>query len=424
MLTFSQAMDFIDSFDKKGKPIKDLKRIVSLMHILGNPQDDLKFIHIAGTNGKGSVAQMCNNIICDAGYNVGLFTSPFIVEYSDRIRFNNINISKQDLVLIVEKIKNALDNFDYKSDFSQFEITTAIALCYFKMMKCDVVVFETGIGGRLDSTNVINNTIVSIITSISYDHTAILGETLKEISFHKAGIIKSGRPCVLSLNNADEVVQVVSDECDEKNSELVIPEISKAKINNIDFKSTCFVYDDVVYEINMSGKHQMINAISVIESMRFLQQDGFLITKQNIVNGIKSAKVMARIEIVDEKPMVIIDGAHNQAGVDALAKYLDNIKYNKCYAVIGMMSDKNAKKTVKCLVDKVDEFFCVDDFAYNSFAANKINEIITKCAGQSTILYSTENAIEKTKELAKENDLILICGSLYLASYARKIYKK
>ena len=307
MITFDMAMSFINSVDRLGKPVSDLNRMVALLSLLGDPQNSLKCIHIAGTNGKGSVAQMCSEILTYAGYRVGLFTSPYIVEYSDRIKFNGENIKPDCLCNMVELIKTVVDKLEYKNDFSQFEMSTAIAFLYFKSMRCDIVVLETGIGGELDSTNVINNPIVSIITSISHDHNAILGNTIEEISVQKAGIIKNNCPCILSANNQKEVVDVIKKACDNKKAKLVIPDFNTVHILNSGIMGSEISYKANIYKIKMSGEHQVINALSVIEAMEFVKQNGFAITYNDIYNGIKRAKVYARGEILSQEPLIILD---------------------------------------------------------------------------------------------------------------------
>ena len=190
-------MEFISGFSKQGGKVRDLNRIKSLLKAVGNPEKSLKFVHIAGTNGKGSMAQMFSEIFIDAGYKTGLFTSPYIIEYNDRIQINGQNISDEEIEIISNEIRPVVESLEGDTDFSQFEITQTIAFLYFAKMQCDIVVLETGVGGLLDSTNVIEAPLVSVIGSVSYDHTAVLGNTLEEIAFQKAGIIKPKCPCVL-----------------------------------------------------------------------------------------------------------------------------------------------------------------------------------------------------------------------------------
>ncbi len=424
MINFDEAMSFINSFDRLGKPVSDLNRMTALLSLLGNPHKHLKFIHIAGTNGKGSVAQMCSEILIDAGYRVGLFTSPYIIDYTDRIKVGNNNIPEKSLCEIVEQVKKVTDSVEYRESFSQFEITNAIAFLYYRKIHCDIVVLEVGIGGRLDSTNVITAPLVSIITSISYDHTAILGETLKDIAFHKAGIIKKGCPCVLSVNNPQEVVEVIQKEALHKISMLMIPDNKKLRVIHSGIMGSDIFYDGKPYRIKMSGEHQIINALSVIEAMNILIKKGMCISYRNIFNGIKSAVVPARAEVLSTEPIIILDGAHNQAGMSSLGSILSKIDCTPKIAVIGMVRDKNARESIKQILPYISEFICVDGFAANAVPAGELADIIKSLGKNAFEVYDIDYAISEAKEIINDAGLLVICGSLYLASTARKIYLK
>lgn len=422
MITFDEAMTYINSFDRLGKPVSDLNRMVALLSLLGDPQKDLKFIHIAGTNGKGSVAQMCSDILINAGYRVGTFTSPFMVEYSDRIRVNNENIKSGCLCETIAYVKKIVDKIEYKSFFSQFEISTAIAFLYFRNMRCDIVVLETGIGGKLDATNVIKSPIVSIITSISHDHDKILGDTLKEIANQKAGIIKPKCPCVLSAKNPTEVIHVIENACNNNKSELVIPNCNKFSMLSSKITGSEFLYKAKSYKIRMSGEHQIINALTVIEAMEFVNKSGFLVTYTNIYEGLKKSMVFARGEILANNPLIILDGAHNPAGMNALANILSKVEYKYSIAVVGMQKDKNAKLALKEIAPYITDFVCVDGFSENAMPAEELVRIIKSLGKKAFSVYDVRLAITEAKEFIKDGDLLLICGSLYLASTARKIY--
>ncbi len=422
MFTFDEAMDYINSFDRMGAPVTDLNRIGALLSLLGNPQKSLKFIHIAGTNGKGSVATMCSEILVRAGYRTGLFTSPFIIDYTDRIKVDNKNIQKQSMCVLVKLLSKKLEEIEYRQKFSQFEITTALAFLYFKEVKCDIVVLETGIGGRFDSTNIIDNPVVSIITSISHDHNKILGNTLKEIAYQKAGIIKNGCACILSAQNPDEVIEVIKNESRKKNAKLIIPDDKNCIYLNSSIMGSEFSYYGGIYKLKMIGKHQVINALSVIEAMQIVKSKGFLISDSNIARGLEQAQIFARAEVLAKEPLIILDGAHNQGGMKALCELLKSIEYNRSLAVIGMKKDKNVEATVAELIPHISEFICVDGFDENSVRADELASMINRMGGKAFFVYETDLAISEAKNIASKNDLLLICGSLYLASSARKIY--
>ena len=419
MFNFNEAMYFINGFTKTGKPVKDLNRIAALLDLLGSPQDSLKFIHIAGTNGKGSVAQMCSNTLINAGYKTGLFTSPFIVEYSDRIRINNEIISKENLCKYSFMVHEVIDKLEYKESFSQFEISTAIAFLYFESEKCDVVVLEAGIGGRYDCTNVIESPLVSIITSISYDHTKILGETIEEITAQKAGIIKPECPCVVSAYNPQKVYKVVNKFAKFAKSKVTVPDIESLKVVKSSLFDNEFVYKEETFETKMIGFHQIINALSVIEAMNIVKERLPFIKPINIAYGIASATVMARDEVICEKPLILLDGAHNPDGMKALAQVVSKAKYSRCYFIVGMIRDKNVKACVSNIIPLADEIICVDGFFRSALSSEELATVIRSCGKQEVTTMSMKSCKEILEEIVKPDDMVVICGSLYLASQIR-----
>lgn len=405
-------MEYISSFDRKGKRISDLSRARELMRLVGEPHKKLRFIHIAGTNGKGSMAQMFSEILCCSGLKTGLFTSPFLIEYSDRIRINGENIPKKRLCEIVEKIKPAVEKSSLRSDFSQFEITQAIGFCYFFEEGCDVVVLETGLGGLADCTNVIENPLVTVIGSVSYDHTAVLGEALEKIAFQKAGIIKKNRPCVLSCGNDKAVVEVVRSKAEECNSPLIIPDMEQCDILRSDITGSVFSYKGNEYELSMQGRHQISNALTVTEALGLIEND-LCVSKKAVLAGLKKARLVGRCEVISKEPLTILDGGHNPDGTKALAEILKDLP-KPIAAVIGMHRDKNTAQAVSNLVPVVDSFITVDGFSELDVNREDLALTIQKNGGKAQPCDSIENAIEKAKSLSETT---VICGSLYLVSY-------
>ncbi len=408
------GIDFINSFSHSGKPVKDLGRIKRLLGSLGDPQNDLCFIHIAGTNGKGSVAEMFNRILISAGLKTGCFTSPFILRYNDRIRLDGNDIPDSELSELALRVRNAVEASPDKDDFSQFEITQAIAFLYFAKHKCDIVVLETGLGGLLDCTNVVTTSLLTVITTIDLDHTAILGNTVAEIAAQKAGIIKPCVPCVLSANNPPDAVSVVSAKAKENGSKLVIPDLSKAVVNRLDCFGSEFDYCGRSFSLSMGGKHQIINALSVIEGCGLLK--GTLpIDSTSIKKGIMQAVLPARVEVLSKAPLTILDGAHNPDGLGALANVLKACG-KRCHAIIGMCSDKNIDSAVKKLIPYVDEFFTVDGFSDRALDRSELAQKICSLGGKAQPC--TKPLVEQIKDLqaACPDDMTLICGSLYLAA--------
>ena len=411
----TKHMDFINRFSKKGKKIENLDRIKRLLDAVGNPQKKLKFIHIAGTNGKGSMAQMFSEILIDAGYKTGLFTSPYLIEYNDRIKINGENISDSELEDISREIKPLITASENYEDFSQFEITQTVAFTYFLKHNCDVVVLETGVGGLLDSTNVIENPLVSVIGSIAFDHTEILGDTIAKIAYQKAGIIKPYCPCVLSAGNDMEAVRVVREKAMEQKSQLVIPNLYLCRAEKWDISGCRFNYKGESFELSMGGLHQINNALTVIEASK-LMAEAVPITMDNIKNGLQKAKLFARIEVISTKPLTILDGAHNPDGMKALSKVLDGIEKSPKIAVIGMIKGKDSAEAIKQLIPVIDEFICVEGYYPLENSKEQLAEIIEKTGGKASCSQlSPEETLERLEE-QNPDGLNLICGSLFLAS--------
>lgn len=420
MVSKENYMEFINGFSKKGGKVNNLDRIKRLLSAIGNPEKSLKFVHIAGTNGKGSMAQMFSEIFVDAGYKTGLFTSPYLIEYNDRIRINGENISNQDLCRIVAEIRPIITGMEHFQDFSQFEITQAIGFLHFARQNCDVVVLETGVGGLLDSTNIIENPLVTVIGSVSYDHTAVLGETLEEIASQKAGIIKPHCPCVLSAGNDMKVINAVREKAVENQAQLVIPNLYLCKADKWDIFGCEFMYKGQEYTLSMGGLHQISNAITVIEAIKY-PAEKMNISLENIKNGLKKAKIPARIEVLSKKPLTILDGGHNPDGMKALAKALETVPSAPKIAIIGMLKEKNAHNAVNELIGLVDEFICVDGYYPLETERTELKQIIENLGGKAEISNMSLAELIKSVQQYNSKGLTLICGSLFLAAKVKTL---
>lgn len=420
MFEYTDGFDFINSFSHSGKPVKDLSRIRLLMKAVGDPQDRLKFIHIAGTNGKGSIAQMFSEVFTSAGYKTGLFTSPYIIEYSDRIRVNGENITSEALDRLAPIVQAAVEKLPQKEDLSQFEITQAIAFLYFEQCGCDIVVLETGLGGLLDCTNVVTTSVLTVIGSVDYDHTAILGDTLSEIAAQKAGIIKPCVPCVLSAGNSPEVLKAVNCTAAEKNAPLVIVEADRNGLESCGVFGNSFVYKGYRYRTSMGGAHQYINALSVIEGISLLKEK-FPIPQEALSEGIERAKLAGRTEVICKAPLTILDGAHNPDGIKALAKVISQSGVKPVRAVIGMCRDKNMSEAVKKLIPTVGYFVTVDGFSERAAEKSELAEIICRSGGRAVPAQGDLTAEIRTMQQENPKGLNLICGSLFLVAQVKHL---
>ena len=416
-MNFNECMEFLNSYSKSGKPVKDLSRAENLMRIIGNPEKKLKFIHIAGTNGKGSTVEYISNALIFSGYKTGQFTSPFVLHYTDRIRIDGTEIDEESLCEICSFIRENIDSQPY----SQFEITMAIALLWYVQEKCDIVVLETGIGGLLDCTNVIPPPLLSVITSISLDHTAILGSTVEEIAVHKAGIIKENSAVIISRDNHQSVTDIIKNTASEKNAEFINCRndyYEPLTRNGLNLGGLPFIYKGTEYKPAMSGVAQESNSITAIEACKYLRKKGFDISDNNIKKSVETSQIKARLQYIKGEPPVIVDGGHNLGGIMILSFQLRHCRYNgkKCYTVMGMVDSKdydNGVRIISCLSDKI---FTVDDFAPNAVSAEKLAETAEKNTSAEPCK-SLAEAVDKAKALALENDgIVVVCGSLYLAS--------
>lgn len=408
-------MEYINSFSKLGKPVNSLLRFARIMRALGDPQKNLSFVHVAGTNGKGSTVRMIAGSLTKAGYKTGEFTSPYIKVYNDRIKINGVNISDMELAEIVTHMKPIIDGLC--TECSQFEITTAIAFIYFASQKCDIVVLEAGIGGLLDCTNVIEKSCASVITSISLDHTAILGDTIEKIARQKAGIIKQECPLILAPSQKREVYALMYRTAMQFNSPFITPNKDRLRIGKCDFTGSKFTYKGLAYIVSMLGKHQIDNALTAIETLNTLKNNGWnRLSYVHIYEGIKSAEVPSRCQIIHpDKPFIMIDGAHNPDGMRALADFIRTVPKAPKIMVCGMKEDKDWQTAIGFISRYIDKAVCLDGFAPQTVFAPKLAEMFSD--GETA---SLNDAVSRAITLAGTDGMVIIAGSLYLAAAIQK----
>lgn len=412
----------LGKYSKSGTPVKNLRRFASLCIELGiSPErlrESIKFIHIAGTNGKGSVSEYISAALAESGCRTGKFTSPYIVRINERIQINNEPIGDNDLSRFTELADNAaLKCGKVYGNFSQFEILTAAMLLYFSENNVDCAVIETGIGGLLDCTNLIIPEI-SVITAVDYDHSEILGITLSEIAAHKAGIIKKNIPCVLYPEQDGEALRVITEKADYEQSALHIPDLKNLNVLECSVFGNTFSYDGTAYNTAMGGRHQILNALTSIEALHLLG-----IEKKFTVSALGKAVLPARMQVVKKEPPVIIDGAHNPHGLKACRELLGGVPRRKTL-LIGMMNGKDCRRALEeilPLCGKDGEVIFCDGFSENAADCGFLYEtavslgfplehirIISEC------VEAFSYAVKKAEEL---DGLLLVTGSLYLAGF-------
>lgn len=426
-MNYEEALDFIHGTKKFGSKL-GLDNIRRLLNLLGDPQKGLKCIHIAGTNGKGSTSSYIANILQEAGYKVGLFTSPYLERFNERMTIDDEDIPDDILATIVEKVKEKVELMNNEENLfpTEFEIVTAVAFEYFMEEKVDYVVLEVGLGGRLDSTNIIDSSLASVITTIDMDHMDILGDTLGKIAWEKAGIIKKNG-LVISYPQKEEALEVLKKVSKEKGAELILCPMNKIKIAEL---NDCGAIFDFEYNgntiknirINLLGEHQVYNAALALTTILNLRdRDLIKISDEAIKLGMSKTKWKGRLEVLRRNPTFLIDGAHNVQGVKSLVQSLKLFKYNRLILGIGILKDKDVEHMIEILTPLADEIIITEADIFRKMAAEELAEKVKKYNENITIEKNIEKAIDKAFEIAEKDDLILFSGSLYLIGDVRKI---
>lgn len=411
-MNYKDSVKYIHSLLKFGMNL-GLRRISALLNELGNPQEKLEFVHVAGTNGKGTTSTMLSSILCAAGKKTGLFTSPYVFDFCERIQINNKNIPHDDLSRVVEKVKNACDRLSAKgTEPTEFEAITAAAMFYFYEQKCDAVVLEVGLGGRYDSTNIIPCPKATVITSISLDHTKILGDTVEKIAAEKCGIIKNGGTVITTSEQNEKALSVIKDTVKEKNGRLLIGDVSAAEILSEDIFGTEISYNGLTVKIPLVGRHQVENTVGVITAARALG-----ISDEFIKKGIESTVIHARMEIISRSPVIMLDGGHNPECAAALENVLVRFAGDKNITVlIGMMADKDTKDYLAAILPHCKT--AVFTKPSNPRAEDE-NVLLRegKCFCRDVVsVKDPKDAYKKAESLVKNGDMLLVCGSFYLLS--------
>lgn len=420
-MTYDQALSYIHSLEKFGiNP--GLERIAALCNAIGNPQDELKFIHVAGTNGKGSTSTMLSEIMQTAGYKTGLFTSPYVVDFRERIQINGKMISQKDLAAFVSKIEPMVSELAANGvQITEFEFITAIAFLCFASNECDVVVLEVGLGGRFDSTNIIKNPLVSVITSISRDHTAVLGDTIEKIAAEKCGIIKQNGLTVSYPEQPVQALEVIMKTAAEKCNTLYIPSLDAIQIVEESIRGTQAVIDGLPLRVPFMGEHMVYNASVAVTAARAICQRGIMLSDEHIAKGIASARIPARMEILGEEPLTIFDGGHNVGCALALEAVIKrHLSGRKIIAVCGMMADKDYDAYLKIVAPLFKTLIATKPNNARALDAQKLADTAKKHCKNIIATKSPMEAYNTAKELAGKDDVIIVCGSFYLAAEVRE----
>ncbi|MBQ9767450.1 MAG: bifunctional folylpolyglutamate synthase/dihydrofolate synthase [Lachnospiraceae bacterium] len=430
-MTCEEALEYIHSLYWRGKK-SGLEKTKELLDLCGHPERGLRCVHIAGTNGKGSTAAMLASICKSAGYRVGLYTSPYIVRYNERIQVDNEEISDERLSVLTEQLSGYVEQMEVPP--SEFEFGTVLAFSYFKEQQCDLVILETGLGGAFDSTNVIEEPLLCIITALGFDHTAQLGNTMTEIAQAKAGIIKYGVPVVFYGEN-DEGEAVIRKRCIECHSELVLPSFEvlvSEEIGAFGTEETGRFHQKFSYKerkhmtLALPGLYQQKNAAVVLEAVDVLKKRGISISEENVREGLALVYWQARLEVLSEHPLLLADGSHNpqgmQATVESLGQYFPE---KKLQFIFGAMADKELTTMISLFLPLAKKVYVTAPSMPRAMKAEELTELCKRgCEGEEQPEFVLCPKVADALSLVKKEDpdeVVVLIGSLYLVGEAKNL---
>ena len=416
----AETLEYIHNVKWRGsKP--GLERTRELLKTLGNPEKQLKFVHVAGTNGKGSTSACIAAVLEKAGYKTGLYTSPYILRFNERIQVNSEHISDNELEHMTNIIKPFADTMEDSP--TEFEIVTALAMKYFLYKGCDIVVLEVGMGGRLDSTNVIETPVLAVITAIGYDHVKELGPTLRDIAREKAGVIKNGGD-VLIYGGERDVVSVFESLSAERGARLYKTDFSriiKQEFSLEVIKLTFEPYGEITLPI--VGAYQSKNAAVAVTALEMLREKGYQISDADIIDGIASVKWMGRFEVLGYKPVFILDGSHNPQGMEVTAESLRvHFTGQKIIFIIGVMADKDVDSMMKKIAPIAKAFFAVKPNHARALEASALAEKLMQYGVPVTACDSVAEGVKEAFRRAEESGIVCALGSLFFSAEIRAAY--
>ncbi len=428
IMDYQEALAYIHSHRRFGaKP--GLERMRALLTLLGNPQEQLSCVHIAGTNGKGSTVAMIASVLRAAGYKTGMYISPYVLEYRERIQVNGEMIPQDALVRLVERIQPFAEQ---AGELTEFELNTALAFCWFAEQGCGIVVLETGLGGRFDATNVIQHPLLCVITSIGLDHTEILGDTLAQIAAEKCGICKPGVRTVVSARQAPEAFEIIRQHVVGRNGAVMV------SVSDVELEQTLATaqmrisgseisLNGLKLHLPLAGEHQILNAWTAFTALHELSKKGFPKAAQAsaLRSGLESVRFPVRIETVCTDPLTILDGAHNPQGAQTLARALEMLGETPVTGVMGVLSDKDSAGALDALAPRFRRLICVTPDNPRALDAHDLAARADALGLQSSAAHTLEEGLALAQAVAKsERGAVVVCGSLYLAAQARKLLLK
>jgi dihydrofolate synthase/folylpolyglutamate synthase len=429
-MNYQEVLSYIDSTNRFGSRL-GLENISVLLELMGNPHRDLKVIHVAGTNGKGSTCSFIATVLAEQGYKVGLYTSPYLEEFSERISINGQNISNEKLAEIGTLVKSKVNQMISKGmeHPTEFEIITAIGFEYFRREQVDFLILEVGLGGRADATNVVKKPLVSVITPIAFDHMDCLGNSIAKIAYEKAGIIKSGS-CVVSYPQESEAMEVIETVCKQQNAKLIKAPIDSIRIVKQNDTGQRFhtLYGDLLLrdiQIRMIGDHQIQNAVVAMTALYVLNKEyNVSVDTETLYRGLEKTLWPGRLEIIHQNPTVLIDGAHNPHGVKALSKVIQQLFPDRRIILgIGILKDKDVEGMLDFIVPFAEKLVLTKPNSPRALSVSGLESLIEKHKKPYIVKEKISDAVQTALSLANPDTLIIFAGSLYMIGEVRKLFR-
>ncbi|MGZ3603557.1 MAG: bifunctional folylpolyglutamate synthase/dihydrofolate synthase [Thermodesulfobacteriota bacterium] len=420
---YQKSLDYLYGLEKFGM-IFGLNQIERILSVTGNPHKEIQAIHIGGTNGKGSTAAMMSSILQKEGYRVGLYTSPHLIRFTERIKVNGKEIEEKEVAALTEWMKKEIEAAGIAPRFTFFDFTTAMAFHYFKQKLVDLAVLEVGLGGRLDSTNVVDP-LISVITNVAKDHEEHLGKSILKIAGEKAGIIKKGRPLITAATTP-QALHLFSKVCREKESPFyrVGKEFRYARAEDGDFDYEGLNRKLWSVHLNLKGFHQIINAATAFGAMEVLEDLGYRVSTDAMIDGVREVEWPGRLEMVSSSPGVILDGAHNPAGALVLKESLEKeFQFQHLVLLIGIMKDKDIQSILQLLAPLADHIILTRPHTDRAAPPLLLKKILGRSGKKAEIVEDLNEAIVRGLSLVGKEDLLCITGSLYTVGEARAYFR-
>ena len=418
-MDYREALQYIDGVSWLGSR-PGLERVAALLHRLGDPQEKLRFVHIAGTNGKGSCAAMTASVLRAAGYRTGLFTSPYLFRFNERMQINGEPIGDEELAALVTQIRPIADAMEDHP--TEFELMTAVALLWYLRERCEIVVLEVGLGGRLDATNVIGAPEAAVIMNIGLDHTAILGDTVEQIAAEKAGIVKPG--CAVALYpQTPEAEAVVRERCEAVGASLRVADLTQLQGEFDSLEGQVFRYRGASYAIPLLGEHQLRNAAVVLEVAEILREKGWKLPHEAVEHGLYAVSWPARFELLRAEPPFVVDGGHNpQCAMTVAESLLRYFPDRRRVLLVGVLADKDYEGLFDILDVAADAYFCVTPASARALPADRLAAFLSRYGKPVTVCPDIPAGVEAASAAAGEDGVACAVGSLYMAGAVRACF--